>query len=304
MSADDVQPLSAFNARDLEPARYFPVSAKPLVMEAGFNQMSTDFGNGPREQLFFQRDREWARYLEAKRGVEPERAWAALRAEEHVALHCEALSWLCETQRAELDEAPAVETLSLIEGLRSGARPQDAALSAAYRELSLKAQEDIALLAERPASSLIMGEISMPSHWAPQRIKEASFWEIHEPVPGFPRDERVSSRLGAMIAARGPLVRFVWTVACDERLDHHPRHGRTPWEEAEGLWFRVERQVTVPLKGLGALFLIRTYLYPLAELEPSQRLTLSEALKIMPEEVARYKGLWGGRDLICEALSP
>ena len=143
----------------------------------------------------------------------------------------------------------------------------------------------------------------MPSHWDPLRIREASFWEIHKPVPGFPRDERVSARLGQMIADRGPLVRFVWTIASDDQLDHHPKHKRTPWEEASALWFRVERQLTVPLSGLGALFLIRTYLYPLDQLTPEQRQTLKEALRVMPEGLARYKGLWSGRGLLLKVLA-
>ena len=300
MSLDTLS--STLNSRERAPAHYFPVSPKPLVMEAGFSPLSADFGNGARDQLYFQRDREWRRYRETKVAVEPERHWAVSRAPEHLELHLKALRWLTETQAHELGESPSAEVSALIEGLAGGQTPPHQALSSAYHELSLHAQEDLALLAERPTSSLVMGEISMPSHWAPQRIKEVSFWEIHTPVPGFPRDERVSERLGKMIAERGPLVRFVWTVATDDQLDHHPKHRRTPWEEASALWFRVERQLTVPLEGLGALFLIRTYLYPLTALSAEERSTLREALTQMPEEVARYKGLWSGRGRLLEAL--
>lgn len=299
----DASPLAQLNSLDQEPAHYFPVSAKPLVMEAGFSPLSASFGNGPRDQLYFQRDKEWRHYLEEKQAVEPERHWAVSRGPEHLKLHLAALRWLTQTQALELGAPPSSEVSSMIQRLSSGEPPSAGALSSVYHELSLRAQEDLALLAELPSSSLVMGEISMPSHWSPQRIKEVSFWEIHTPVPGFPRDDRVSARLGRMIAERGPLVRFVWTIATDPKLDHHPKHRRTPWEEARGLWFRVERQLTVPLEGMGALFLIRTYLYPLSALSVEERATLNEAIALMPEEVARYKGLWSGRARILKELS-
>lgn len=296
-------PTSLLNGTYCEPAHYFPVSVKPLVMEAGFSPLSTDFGNGARDQLYFQKDREWAHYIKAKKSVEPDRHWAVIRDPEHLTLHQHALTWLSETQERELQETPLPEVLEMIENLAKGRSPSFETLSSLYHSLSLRIQEDLALLAERPHSSLVMGEISMPSHWAPQRIQEASFWDIHTPVPGFPRDERVSERLGQMIAQRGPLVRFVWTIATDDQLDHHPKHGRTTWENAQSLWFRVERQLTIPLFGGGALFLIRTYLYPLKELTMEERGILSEAIRVMPEEIASYKGLWSGKEMIIQTLA-
>jgi hypothetical protein len=313
-------------SQELAPAFYFPVSPKPLVMEAGFSNLGTDFGfgNGAREGLFFQRDRERERYRQTKEAVARERAWADVGGEEQLALHKLALAWLAKTQARELGEALSTQAQLTLERLHALADLQAwaewgaegaQALHDLYHELALNAQEDLALLAlsthtssksqdERPSSSLIMGHVTMPSFWAPERIRGASFYEIHLPVPGFPRDERVAERLSAHIASRGPLVRFVWTVANDDRLDHHPQGGREGWREGQPLWFRVERQLTVPLEGLGALFLIRTYLYPFEQLTPEQRDTLREALEVMPEEIARYKGLWAGREVIIKALSP
>lgn len=284
------------------PAKYFPVSAKPLMMEAGFSPITTDFGNGSRDQLYFQRDQEWARYLDAKSSVPRERHWAVIRSSEHVSLHLEALRWITATQERELNESTLLEVSEVIDQLEQrGEATSEAELSQAYHSLSLRVQEDISLLAMRPRSSLVVGEISMPSHWAPERIKEASFWEIHHPVPGFPRDQRVSERLGKMITERGPLVRFVWTLTGDDQLDHHPSHPRT--ELMDQLWLRVERQVSIPFSGQGALFLIRTYLYPIQRLEPTERDLISEALRVMPEEVARYKGLWDDQAHMIHLLS-
>ena len=326
-----MSPSPSTLSQELAPAFYFPVSPKPLVMEAGFSNLGTDFGfgNGAREGLFFQRDRERERYRQTKEGVARERAWADVGSEEQLTLHKRALAWLVKTQARELGEALSAQGQLTLERLHAltdlqawaawGAEGAQA-LHDLYHELALNAQEDLALLAlapqapqasqdppreqgERPRSALIMGHVTMPSFWAPERIRGASFYEIHLPVPGFPRDERVAERLSAHIASRGPLVRFVWTVANDDRLDHHPQGGREGWREGQPLWFRVERQLTVPLEGLGALFLIRTYLYPFEQLTPEQRDTLREALEVMPEEVARYKGLWAGKEVIIKALS-
>jgi hypothetical protein len=92
---------------------------------------------------------------------------------------------------------------------------------------------------------------------------------------------------------RGPFVRFVWTLTPDARLDRHPDAiGPTNWQRAEGLYLRVERQVTVPLMAANAgLFLIRVYVYPFNELNSEQRARMLAALAAMPEPIRTYKGL-------------
>jgi hypothetical protein len=141
-----------------------------------------------------------------------------------------------------------------------------------------------------------MGHICTPSFWDPRHVKNASFWEIHKPVPDFPRDERVAQRLEEHIARRGPFVRFVWTLSGDDLLDHHPQHPRRPWSQTQEVWYRVERQITIPLEGAGAIFLIRTYVHPLSRLSAEQRATLRVAIELMPREIADYKGLGGVQD--------
>ncbi|MBL9109773.1 MAG: hypothetical protein JNM74_10900, partial [Myxococcales bacterium] len=56
--------------------------------------------------------------------------------------------------------------------------------------------------------------------------------------------------------------------------------------------FRVERQLTWPFPEVSAsLFVIRTFVYPIAELGAERVRTLAEALANMPPEIRRYKGL-------------
>jgi hypothetical protein len=103
-----------------------------------------------------------------------------------------------------------------------------------------------------------------------------------------------SASLTSAMTERGPYVRFVWTISADLELDHHPEQGRRAvWSDRTPRGFlRVERQTTVPLRDSAAsVFLIRTYLYGFDELAPDQCRTLSQALSLMPPEIARYKRL-------------
>ena len=157
-------------------------------------------------------------------------------------------------------------------------------------------QEDFAVIRrdrEAGDEQAIALFVAFPSGWRPDRLLGASFRKIHGPVPRFAdREEQARSMVASMIE-RGPYVRFVWTIAADDHLDHHPAaRRRPPWTKATRGWLRVERQVTVPFPdGQASLFLIRTYLYPFDELRDDRRATLARALAALSEPVARYKRL-------------
>ena len=287
-------------------ARYFPVADKPFVMKAGFYPWGTDFGNAERDQLYFQKDQYFDEYTRTKEQVDSSQHWVINEHSTHQELHRRALLWILTHLESDfeccLDADFKDQYTSICHHLQQTKLFSSSELSSLYHQISLFVQEDLALLSNQPQSSLIMGEISMPSFWDPKEIKGASFWEIHHHVPKFPRDERNAHRLGDLISQKGPFVRFVWTVANDSRLDHHPQKGRTPWEKDQPLWLRVERQTTVPFEGLGALFLIRTYLYPFKDLSVDQHKILALAIQKMSPEIAKYKGLWAGKEVILDAL--
>jgi len=269
-------------------------------MKSGLHDFGTDFGNGERDQLFFQRDKEFPLYKEAKMQIEPKRHWSICKSTEHHELHKQVFSWIIEKQEQELNIRASPTTLIVKEHLEKG---ENIDLTAAYLDLSLNVQEDLALVADKPSSSLIVGNISMPSFWAPERIQGASFRDIHTPVPKFPKNDMLANKLNHLISNKGPFVRFAWTIANDDRLDHHPDKGRVDWAENQELWLRIERQVTVPFHGLGSLFLIRTYLYPIVSLNKNKCQTIYKAIENMPEEISKYKGLWKGKDYILESLT-
>jgi hypothetical protein len=257
-------------------------------MEAGLRRFGTDFGNGDVDRLFFQRDREEARYLAAKAATPPGRHGVLARDEAERRVHRRVQGWM-QAQLAE--EHPDVAAGS----------------DGTYASLAARVQEDFAVLhrPEREESAIAMF-VSLPSGWRPERLLGASFRAIHAPVPSFADVDAQSLSMVASMIERGPYVRFVWTIAADDHLDHHPEEGkRSPWSKDGAGWLRVEREVTVPFPAESAsLFLIRVYLYPFAALSPGERATLAAALEALPDDVARYKGLAGTpRELALERLA-
>lgn len=259
----------------LPPARYFPVRKQPYRMAAGLSAFGSDFGNAERDRMYFQRDREWERYLRAKLAVRPERHRVLADDETQRAAHRSVLTWMARVLEREHP------------GLSKVHEPS-------YGALSALVQEDFAVVQRsEQANTVIAAFVSFPSGWRPERISGTGFKQIHAPVPNFAeRDDAVASMVDSMVE-RGPYVRFVWTIAADEELDHHPEEGRRAGWRVDGRgWLRVERQVTVPFPDVAAaLFLIRTYLYPFDSLTAEQRHTLATALEAMPATIAIYKGL-------------
>lgn len=251
-------------------------------MSAGLHRFGTDFGQAGRDREFFHLDGERARYLLAKR-----RAPAARRiigtddAESRRALAA-ALAWMRETLA---QEAPEV--------LISAADDRDA--QDEFDALARSLQEDFCVLCagDDHSGRAALTDVRLPSGWRPERLRDASFFSIHRPVPGFPNDAQAARSMVRTMVERGPFVRFVWTLTPDSRLDRHPDViGADSWKHAEGLFLRVERQVTVPLTAANAsLFLIRVYMYPFAELTVEQRARTTAALAAMPDEIRAYKGL-------------
>jgi hypothetical protein len=263
-------------------ARYFPITARPLRMSAGLNRFGTDFGQAERDREFFQVDGERARYLVAKRQAPAERR---VFGTDHAAsrrARKAALAWMRDTLAR---EAPDV--------LVSAAHDRDARDE--FDALARSLQEDFCVLGagEDYAGRAALIDVRFPSGWRPERLRDASFLATHAPVPGFPGDAQAAQSMVRAMVERGPFVRFVWTLSPDARLDRHPDLlGMASWQRPEGVFLRVERQVTVPLKAADAsLFLIRVYVYPFGELTSDQQARTLAALAAMPDEIRAYKHL-------------
>ena len=263
-------------------ARYFPVSPKPLKMSAGLHRFGTDFGQGARDQQFFQLDSERGRYLAEKRAA-PLRRRVLVDGDAGAAeARGAALAWMRSTLAL---EAPHV----LVEAARdTGARDELDALARAL-------PEDFCVLCAgvNDAGSTALIDVRFPSGWRPERLAGADFEHIHRPVPGFPGTARAAQSMVRTMVERGPFVRFVWTMCPEDRLDQHPEvRSSSRWDGAHDVWLRVERQITVPLPAArSSLFLIRVYHYRWDELTTEQHAVLRTALAEVPEELRIYKSL-------------
>jgi hypothetical protein len=256
------------------PARYFPVKPTPFRLQAGLLPFGTDFGNGRTDREFFQLDEQRERYLRAKGAVDPSRHAVLCRDDGERRTHATVVPWIRRTLAAEHPEVAR-------------------GVAEEYRALSLAVQEDLVVLHRGAGGddAAILVDVSFPSDWRPDRIAGTDFRFIHGPVPGFADAAAQAASMVTAMIERGPYVRFVWTLAADDFLDHHPEQGRRrAWSEATEGFLRVERQVTVPFaEAQASLFLIRTYLYPFSDLTGEEREVLRRSLATMPPEAARYK---------------
>jgi len=174
--------------------------------------------------------------------------------------------------------------------------------------LTLSLQEDFVLMAPGSHAPTFSSQdnqptplcarllsVCFPSGWDPEEKCDRSLFAIHQPVADNQRIQAAASSLSIAMAQKGPFVRYVYTLAPDGTLWRDP--GQSLWpDNISGLadiWFRVERQVTIPLAGLGSLFLIRLFVSPLEEVlhTPGRSQQLADALETMSPALLSYKGL-------------
>lgn len=172
--------------------------------------------------------------------------------------------------------------------------------------LALQVQEDLAVTGVEPdtnAEWLRALSISFPNHWRPEEKIGRSFAEVHVPVAGIAPLVKAAPALIDTMIKKGPWERFAWGVSTDTVLNHHPDNpddpARTltdysPAAAGRGTWLRIERQsLTGFSEHHGALFTIRTYFTPVAEVaqDDARRQALHAAVSGMSDASLEYKGL-------------
>ena len=126
-------------------AKYFPVSDQPLTMKAGLHEFGKDFGNGPIDQNYFQRDCNSKKYKEVKLDCSRERHWATGSCKEHFQLHAKVLKFIYEKLKAEHKIIPPSSILSICNRIDKGASVDDEEMNKAYNLIALELQEDLAM---------------------------------------------------------------------------------------------------------------------------------------------------------------
>jgi len=170
--------------------------------------------------------------------------------------------------------------------------------------LSLQIQADLAIVIRRSDGSDYVAalDVCAPSDWAPSEKIGKSFFDTHQPVPGFERVNAAAPHLVESIIRQGPFVRFVWGVETDDRLNHHPSPppGVDPVEwkgrqfDKGRFWVRTERQTLLGLPEVdAALFFIHVQTTPdtMVLASPDLRDALRRGLMSMSPEARYYKGV-------------
>jgi len=175
--------------------------------------------------------------------------------------------------------------------------------------LALTLQEDLVLM-EQGADGTVRAallQVSFPSAWDPAGKVGQDLFGLHAPVADNTQLQSAAARLASALVSKGPFVRWVWTVTADPRWRAWPPL-RAPAAEpvdrqdlasaladpvTAPLFFRLERQVTMPLGQGYGLFLIRVQLRPLVEVlaQPGRRELLQASLRSMSDAMVRYKNL-------------
>ena len=176
--------------------------------------------------------------------------------------------------------------------------------------LSLQVQEDLAFVCREindngNVDHLALLHLCTSSHWAAEDKIGKNFFDIHQPIPGIEKLNRVADKMVETIIQKGPFVRFIWSFVTDQRLNHHPIapdgfdqviwSGRT-FNEAQEIpfYFRVERQTTFGFpEDQSCLFTIGVSFLSGFEVRNNQarRDQLISALLSMDSESRIYKGV-------------
>lgn len=180
------------------------------------------------------------------------------------------------------------------------------------QKLSQRLEPDLLFLA--PGASrqmeLLAGAVCFPSSWPLSEKLGRPMAAIHEPAPGL--NTSLGNQIDVFLSRLRPGVTWLrsnWGLSASKELNQHPsRHlpRLTAELSLEQVWLRVERQVLLllPASG-GVLFGLRIETEPLDLLKsqsPEVADRLAHALKTMPEEIARYKGVARARQSLVGQL--
>ena len=175
-----------------------------------------------------------------------------------------------------------------------------------FQALTLSLQEDFALMVpdDQGGLSAQVLSISFPSGWNPADKLGLSLLDIHQPVADNAALQRGTPAMAQAMVNKGPFIRHVWTLAGNGGLARAPHEDTLAnTHHLDDLWFRCERQLTIPLSGNASLFLIRVFVSPYLDIvnTPERRQRIIHALRAMSPATIRYKNISRAVDLILKS---
>lgn len=162
-------------------------------------------------------------------------------------------------------------------------------------KMTMGLQEDFVVFSPNQRGDLSAQILSVcfPSGWNPREKVNMTFSQIHEPLADADLIKKNADQIAKMICTKGPFIRHVWSLSNSGTLGRHPDTIK-PWtnETIDQMWYRCERQVTIPIDGFACLFLIRMYVQPLKQVfqDHIKRKAITDSINSMSEAVIAYKG--------------
>lgn len=194
------------------------------------------------------------------------------------------------------------------------------ALAPTAQALALGMQEDMVVLHDEPGAMRTrwLG-VCFPSNWSPADKLGLDFTAIHAPVADNALLQAGGKGIVDMAFRQASMLRHVWLLSPSSDLAQHPETRRTRWEDAvaqadatgqrllEQVFFRVERQTTLPLTALQrGVFFIRVMVCPLPsvlQVAPTRAVELHAALASMSDAMVAYRGMAGVRPRLLAELA-
>jgi dimethylamine monooxygenase subunit A len=169
-------------------------------------------------------------------------------------------------------------------------------------------QEDLLILANDPAVTLLAGQLCFPNDWDLNQKFEQPFLQIHHHIPKvLTPTMQAAQKLMERLVSHRPVWRLNWNFKIHNALDMSSQYFAesrrelaeigpqlTPSNVGERLYLRVERQTLSRLpRSNYILFGIHTYQNTVANeaQNPDRARRMYQVLKSTPREVMQYKAI-------------
>lgn len=162
---------------------------------------------------------------------------------------------------------------------------------------ALNFQEDVAIIRNGVLDSICF---CFPSGWVPSSRIGNKLSEIHSHIPDSDRLVASSDKISEVMTKQS-FERFVWTISHGSSLSQHPKSKLTyPPTDIEDLFFRTERQTTMPLDENSSLFFVNVNVKPLTAVFQNQEMKqkIIDSVNSMSENILKYKGLKNIKEII------
>ena len=168
-------------------------------------------------------------------------------------------------------------------------------------KFAMNFEEDVAILHKGVLSAICF---CFPSSWVPRERIGMSLSKIHSEVADGQRLVDYSQKI-AEVMCKQSFERFVWTICNSNSLSQHPKSksNHVP-QTIDDLYFRTEKQTTMPLDEESSLFFVHVSVYPLNAVfqDKETKQKIIDSVNSMSDNVLKYKNLVKIKEVLTKIL--